>query len=158
GRRPGSREMTTPSPLSTITVIVPVRDDAERLRKCLASIRANRYDGDVEIIVADNGSRDQAAEGGRGASAVGLMLPRCRISEARNAAAAEARGEALAFIDADHVVDERWMAAAASTLANPEAAAAGAPCYAPGVSWVQRAYDRFRLHRRGIHEVDWLGS
>src|SRR5262249_52970008 len=22
----------------------------------------------------------------------------------------------------------------------------------------QRAYDRFRLHRRGIHEVDWLGS
>jgi glycosyltransferase involved in cell wall biosynthesis len=41
----------------TISFIVPVRNDAERLRIALQSIRRNTS-GLLEIIVADNGSTD----------------------------------------------------------------------------------------------------
>ena len=43
--------------MAQISFVIPVRNDAERLRVCLASIAANRrVPGQVEIVVADNGS------------------------------------------------------------------------------------------------------
>jgi len=146
-------------PALTFSFVIPVRDDAARLRRCLASIRANRYAGPVEIVVVDNGSRDASADVARAAGAIVVVLPGLTVAELRNAGARHATGEILAFVDADHEIDAEWIAAVAEMLTNPDVTAAGAPCVPPrDGNWVQRAYDCLRSHRSGPHEVEWLGS
>jgi len=145
--------------LPTVAFVIPVRNDAARLGRCLASIRANVYEGRIEIVVLDNGSTDGSADVARAAGADVLEMPGAAVAELRNAGAARTTGEILAFVDADHVIDRTWIAAAVACLADATVGAAGAP-YAPppGATWVQRAYDRLRSHRPEHREVNWLGS
>jgi len=147
------------SPNLRLSFIVPVRNDAARLRRCLQSIRNAALDGPgVEIVVADNGSTDGSADVGLSFGARVLSLPGEKVSALRNKGAAAARGDILGFVDADNEIGTGWIAAALEDLANG-AAAAGAPYSPPtdGTS-VQRAYDLLREHPRTIQETDWLGS
>jgi glycosyltransferase involved in cell wall biosynthesis len=143
-----------------VSFIVPVRNDAERLARCLASIRANRYPADaIELLVADNGSTDESAAVARAAGARVLTLPRLRVGELRNRAAAMAQSEILAFVDADNEIVPEWISAAVSSLGEERVVAVGAP-YSPPTpgTWVQRLYDRLRRHPQGREPVEWLGS
>jgi glycosyltransferase involved in cell wall biosynthesis len=145
--------------MTSISFVVPVRNDAENLRRCLASIHSNHYSGRVEIIVVDNGSTDHTTEIARRAGATVLELPEGRVAALRNAGAAQATGDLLAFVDADHIIDAAWILVAVELLASAAIAAAGAPYLPPpGDNWVQRAYDRMRPHRCGTHDVEWLAS
>ncbi|MYR59535.1 glycosyltransferase, partial [Streptomyces sp. SID625] len=74
------------------------------------------YQGPWEVVVVDNGSVDGTPEVARAARAV---LPALRIvdardrageSYARNRGIAEARGDLVAFCDADDVAAEGWLA------------------------------------------------
>ncbi|HWW89111.1 MAG TPA: glycosyltransferase [Vicinamibacterales bacterium] len=141
-----------------MTFVVPVRNDAARLRRCLTSINDNQSGGRVEIVVADNCSTDESAAVARFAGATVLVMPG-RVSELRNAAAAVATTDILAFVDADHVIDPSWTKVAVEVLREDSVGATGAPYETPpDVNWVQRAYNRFRSHRGGVHDVEWLGS
>ena len=146
------------SPL--VSVIVPVRNDARRLQQCLASIAATAYPAArLEVLVADNGSTDTSAEVAEALGAQVLVFPDIRVSEVRNQAARAARGEILAFVDADHVLEPDWLPHAVESLLKPDAAAVGAAYYAPSDgTWVQRMYDSFRVRAAGVQQVDWLGS
>jgi GT2 family glycosyltransferase len=148
------------SGLPTFSFIVPVRDDAERLGRCLQSIGACHYPPElVEVIVADNGSEDESPAVAAAAGARVLSLPGLRVAHMRNEAARVARGEVLAFVDADHTLDPGWLSAAAGTLGSDGTAAAGAPYSSPpGGTWVQRVYAGFRSHIPGRVETDWLAS
>ena len=142
-----------------VSFVIPVREDPLRLAQCLDSIRANADARPLEIIVADNGSRDATPDVARSAGATVLSLPALSVAQLRNAGARAARSPILAFVDADHVVAPGWLASALETLAATSAAAVGAPYLPPAeASWVQRAYNRFRQHVPGVHEVEWLGS
>ncbi len=143
-----------------VSFIVPVRNDAERLARCLASIRANRYPSEaIELLVADNGSTDESANVARAAGARVLSLPQLRVGELRNRAAAVAESEILAFIDADNEIVPEWIGAAVSSLAEDRVVAVGAPYWPPTpATWVQRLYDRLRRHPQGLEPVEWLGS
>ena len=146
--------------LPQVTFVIPVRDDAARLRRCLQSIRGNDYPADrVEIVVADNGSDDGSADVARAAGAIVLDLPALSVAQLRNAAAAAATGDVLALVDADHEIEKDWIASAVETLRQPAAGAVGAPYLTPsGASWVQRAYGRLRVRAGGTREVEWLGT
>jgi glycosyltransferase involved in cell wall biosynthesis len=98
-----------------VSVVVPVRDEARFLGKQLGSLAAQDYDGDWEVVVADNGSVDGSREV---ALAVGPDLPSLRVVDAsarrgaghaRNVGAAAARGELLAFCDADDAARPGWL-------------------------------------------------
>lgn len=142
-----------------VSFVIPVRDDAERLQRCLMSITAHTGGTPIEIIVADNGSTDGSAAIARDAGATVLDLPKRPVSEVRNLAAKTARGELLAFVDADHVLAPGWIAAAVRRLGDKDISAAGAEYDAPsGGTWVQRMYDTFRQHQTGVHPTDWLPS
>jgi glycosyltransferase involved in cell wall biosynthesis len=146
------------SPL--VSFVIPVRNDQLRLQFCLDSIRENDYPPDlVEVIVVDNGSTDDSAHVARNAGATVLSVPHGSVAELRNLGAARARGEVLAFVDADHTIVTGWIRSAVSILSNDDVAAVGAPCHAPEPgTWVQRRYNLFRSHPPSCVHVNWLGS
>jgi len=152
--------MTTESPLKpVISFIVPVRNDADRLRRCLETIAVNSSQIRSEVIVVDNGSTDGSGDVARAAGARVLRVSDGRVADLRNQAARLATGEYLAFVDADHELARGWSEAALLLLQNDSVFAVGAPYHPPlEATWVQRAYDRLRHHQVGSREVEWLGS
>jgi hypothetical protein len=143
-----------------VSFIVPVRDDAVRLRKCLQSLDANRAAGvNVEMIVVDNGSNDDSRAVALAAGAQVLECPGLRVSELRNRGAAAARSPILAFVDADHEIVPDWARCAAETLGSSSIGAVGAAYSAPtNGTWVQKTYDLLRRHHQEIRDVEWLAS
>ncbi len=143
-----------------VSFVIPVRNDADRLRHCLTTIAANRYPrAAVEVIVADNGSSDRSAQVAREAGAAVQYVPGCRVSEARNRAAAAASGAVIAFVDADHEISPDWIEAAADALTEQRVGAVGALCRPPSNgTWVQRMYGVLRGRTVGRSDVAWLGA
>ena len=148
------------SGVPAISCVIPVLDDAARLRRCLASIARSEYPADcLEVVVVDNGSRDGSDRVALEAGARLLVCPGLRVAALRNRGAAAAGGEVLAFIDADHEIDPGWMACAIEDLSRPGVGAVGAPYLVPAVAtWVQRAFDGMRHLRSGCFEAEWLAS
>jgi len=99
-------------------VIVPARDAAATLPRTLAALKAQRLDGDFEVIVIDDGSRDQtAAIAAQAGDPVALVRqPPLGPAAARNAGVARASGRALAFCDADVFPTAGWLAAGVAAL------------------------------------------
>lgn len=94
-----------------ISVIIPHLDQVTALKRCLESL--SRQVGGTcpaEVIVVDNGSRSLPIDICARFDAKLLMQPVAGPGPARNLGAAHARGEILAFIDADCVADPGWLA------------------------------------------------
>lgn len=103
---------------STISVVVPVYNDRTGMERCLVALEQQKsVDGDVEIIVVDNGSTD----------ALGPVVdahPSARLVHedrpgsyaARNRGLIEARGDVIAFTDADCEPAPSWLAEGLSLL------------------------------------------
>ena len=143
-----------------LSFIIPVRDDAARLARCLRSIAANDQPAaQVRTVVADNGSSDGSVDVARSAGATILALPGLRVSALRNRAAAAAAGDILAFVDADHEIVPTWIAATADIFNDPHVAAAGA-LYTPPPdgTWTQRMFGVLRGRTVGRSDAAWLGS
>jgi GT2 family glycosyltransferase len=94
-----------------VSVVIPHYNDLEALSVCVANLRRQAWPADrMEIIVADNNSRC-------GLAAVTGVAPGCRVipapvqgaGPARNAGAAVARGDILAFIDSDCNPRPGWI-------------------------------------------------
>ena len=144
-----------------ISFIIPVRNDAAGLRRCLTSIADNGYPQErIEAIVIDNGSTDDSAAAARAAGAHVIAAPAVCVAEMRNIGAAAARSPILAFVDADHELAGGWIAAAVENLdASSPVGATGSLCRAPeDGTWVQRAYERLRGRHGTRTEVEWLGA
>lgn len=144
--------------LPFVSFLIPVRDDEARLRRCLASIRRNGYPEDrYEIVVVDNGSTDRSVEVAKVMGARVILAPGLRVTALRNRAAAAARGEVLAFVDADHEIPEGWAEHMIRTLQLPGVGATGSTYRAPpDGTWVQRMYDAFRPRLAGCCDAEWL--
>lgn len=90
---------------NSICVIVPVRDGARTLHDCLEALFASRGPATLDVIVVDDGSRDESLAIARRFGCRTLPLPESRgPAAARNAGAERARGERLVFVDADVLV------------------------------------------------------
>lgn len=143
-----------------IAVIIPVKNDACRLRVLLVSL--SRQNVAHQIVVVDNGSSDASVAVAKefGASVfdgVGL-----KVGALRNLGVSQTTKEVLAFCDSDHEVPEDWLDQGLRVLAkSPEIVACGSYCLPPpDGTWVQRvwAIHRLRSHQRGRIDVDWLGA
>ena len=143
-----------------VSFVIPVKDDADRLRHCLTTIAANAYPREaVEVIVADNGSTDASAQVAIEAGATVQHVPGCRVSEVRNRAAATASGAIIAFVDSDHEISRTWIDAAVDSLTEQRVGAVGALCRPPSNgTWVQRMYGVLRGRTVGRSDVEWLGA
>ena len=85
-----------------ITAAIPVRDGEAYLAEAIESVLAQSRPCE-QLIVVDNGSTDRSAEiaPGYGPAVELVEEPRAGIGAARNAALRAARGESVAFLDAD---------------------------------------------------------
>lgn len=91
-----------------ISVVVPVLNEEKYLTSCLAALAVQSYK-DYEVIVVDGGSSDRTVEIAEEFAVRILSDPRRPVGAARNAGAEVARGEILAFIDADTVASSSWL-------------------------------------------------
>lgn len=86
--------------MSTVSVIVAAYDEEPLIGRLLRSLERQTLPP-LEVVVADDGSRDRTAEVAESAGVRVLRLAHRGPARARNEAAAVARGEVLAFLDAD---------------------------------------------------------
>lgn len=93
-----------------ISVVIPARNDAELLARCLESLAAQTRQPD-EIVVVDNGSTDDTGAVARAAGARVVVEPIPGIPRASSAGFDAARGDLLARIDADSMCPPTWLAA-----------------------------------------------
>lgn len=100
-----------------ISVIVPARNEEEFLGKCLESIRSQKFD-EYELIVADGHSTDSTVKIAKQYADRVIFDKGTGVGAARNLAAKRARGEILAFTDADGMVCKRWLERISLNLNN----------------------------------------
>ena len=143
-----------------VSVVIPVRDGAADLPRCLSSIAANSRDAArLEIVVVDNGSTDGSGEIARRMGATVIERPGVRVGACRNAGAAAARGDILAFIDADNEIGPGWLRACIAAFEESGIGTVGHAYRAPaGATWVQRMYDALRDKGSDRRDVEWLGA
>lgn len=99
-----------------LSVIIPAYNEEQMLPRLLHALRAQLHKGD-EIIVVDNNSTDKTYAVARRLAKV----YRCKeqgISPARNYGAKRARGEVLAFLDADVLPGPQWRNVIEEDLAD----------------------------------------
>lgn len=103
--------------LPLVSVVVPVLHDPPGIQECLRALSRQTYPRErFEIIVADNGSTDGTRavvdrfRGVMGSRLTVVVEDRVRTSyAARNCGVRAARGEILAFTDADCVPTPGWL-------------------------------------------------
>jgi cellulose synthase/poly-beta-1,6-N-acetylglucosamine synthase-like glycosyltransferase len=103
-----------------VSVVIPHYNDLDALSICITSLQRQTWPAEkMEIIVADNNSAC-------GIDVVIAAVPGCRVVQApiqgagpaRNAGAAVARGEILAFIDSDCDPQPDWVENGVRALAK----------------------------------------
>jgi rhamnosyltransferase len=95
-----------------ISIVIPVRNEAQNLGRCLDGIRSQAIAEEVEIVVVDSGSTDGSVEIARSWGARVHEIPPHEFNHggSRNLGASLSRGELLAFITGDaYPVDDRWL-------------------------------------------------
>lgn len=102
--------------VSTISIIIPVLNEAETLHKHLPALQALRRDGH-QLIVVDGGSTDGSAE--VAGSLVDICLC-CEPGRARqmNAGAARAQGDILLFLHIDTLLPAQAATLVTAALAD----------------------------------------
>jgi len=139
----------------TITIAICTRNRAALLEKTMNSVLA-QADGNVEILIVDNGSADDTVKIAVEFAAADARVkffrePQAGLSRARNLALRQATGEWVIFLDDDTEVELGWLAAYENFFSNLPAAriaVAGSavnPHYEiPPPAWMH-SKDRFEL-------------
>ena len=115
--------VTAESQVPALSAIVPARNAASTLARCLDAIVAQRTD-DTEIIVVDDGSTDETSAIASRYDVRLLKLPRnMGPSAARNRGAEMARAPVLFFLDADVALAPGALARAKALMSSGEVGA-----------------------------------
>ena len=128
-----------PDPAPTVSLIIPTRDQPDRLAKLMAGLlRSTRYPS-LEILILDNGSRSEAArthlqslESEQHVSLLACDEP-FHFARLNNLGVASTRGEVLAFLNDDlEVLSEGWLEEMVAHAMRPDVGAVGAKLVYPG--------------------------
>jgi glucosyl-dolichyl phosphate glucuronosyltransferase len=116
------------------SVIIPTRDRADVLARCLQSLERQTADvGTFEVIVVDNDSRDHTRQ-----TALGfesrlqlrcLHAPEPGLHVGRHAGWQAARADVLVFCDDDIEAEPSWVHGIAEAFSDPQVGLVGGNCY-----------------------------
>ena len=114
-----------------VSVIVCVYNGERTINDCLASLEQLNYPN-YEVIVVNDGSTDGTLQVAESYDYIRLINQENQgLSAARNVGIDAARGEIIAFTDADCVADEDWLTHLVARLQASEFAAVGGPNLSP---------------------------
>ena len=92
-----------------ISVIVPVYNNADHLKDCIQSLKAQSYDN-LELIFVNDGSTDNSAEILQKEESIRLInKENGGAASARNRGIDEASGEYITFVDADDYISSDYV-------------------------------------------------
>jgi glycosyltransferase involved in cell wall biosynthesis len=156
-----------PQDFPLVTIVIPVKNEERVLRQCLESIAALDYPMDrLEVVIADSLSTDRSRAIAEEYGAVIVSNPKQTVVSGRNCGLAAARGEFIAFTDADCVVSRHWLRAGVDAFAPGVAGVGGVTLFPKEATAFQKAVNVLFLlagfagstaHRqsaRSTHAVD----
>lgn len=125
------------APVLRVSVVIPVKDDAEYLRACLAALAAQTV-RPLEVVVVDNGSVDDSAAVAVAGGASVVREPTPGIAAAASTGYDAALGEVIARLDADSEPPSDWIERIVADLADPAVDAVTGPGVFPELGGVPR--------------------
>ena len=143
-----------------LTIMAVALNEARHVARLQDSVNRLRRPAGIEIetILIDGGSNDETVTAARTAGFTKVVeLPGANIPVCRNAGASEARGDWLAFVDADCELAEDWLEQAVPLLADADRIILAWPARPPEpMTWVQAAWLFHWLNKNGKMEM-WNG-
>ena len=145
-----------------ISVVIPVLNGADTIGQQLQALAEQDTDVAWEVVIADNGSTDASVAV---AESFDGVLPGLRVVDAsrrrgpaaaRNIGVEAARGEVLAFCDADDIVAPGWLAAMASASTEQDFVAGGLNFDFASLGAKLRAHDRSPAWAPCVGHFGWL--
>ena len=145
---------------SMISIIIPTLNEEAHILGCLNSLLSMDYPAkDFEIILVDNGSSDHTRVLAQGLATTIIRNDKLNVAGLRNIGVNNARGDILAFLDADCTVSTHWLQAASRYFNDKKIAAWGSPPDIPDkATWVQKTWFLVRKNERSRQRVNWLES
>ncbi|MFH1391815.1 MAG: glycosyltransferase family 2 protein, partial [Candidatus Diapherotrites archaeon] len=146
-----------------ISVIIPAYNSEKTIGNCIEAIRNQDFSEPFEIIVVDDGSKDETSDAAEELGAVVLKQKNSGPAKARNLGAKNAKGDILVFTDADCVPEQNWLKEMTAPFKHKE------------IIGVQGAYntkqksitarfnqieieERYDRMKRKSETLDWIGS
>ncbi|GAA1846654.1 glycosyltransferase family 2 protein [Agromyces salentinus] len=122
-----------------MSVVIPAKDDAALLARCLGALAEQRVRA-WEVIVVDNASRDETADVAAGYGARVVFEPSPGIPAAAATGLDHATGDVIARLDADCVPPPDWIERITGAFVeDPDLAAlTGTARFAGGPPWLRR--------------------
>ena len=110
-----------------VSVIIPVHDEEQRIQSCIEPLLSQTYPRQrYEILIVDNGSTDATRDVVQRYRVTLLIEDRIQSSyAARNKGLSHARGEIIAFTDADCTAVPEWIEEGVRALQSQSADLAG---------------------------------
>jgi len=133
--------------MPNVSIVIPAYNEEKYIGRLLASLNKLPTENILEIIVVDNGSTDKTREvvAGFFATQKNLRLinePRKGVAWARSRATQEARGEIIAFLDADTYVSSRWLSKLLKVFSSGKIVCLSGPTYFDDIPKRQRTVVR----------------
>ena len=124
-----------------ISFITPSFNNEKSIGKCIKSISKQRCQ--KEIIVVDGGSTDKTIAIAKRYNVKLLIEKKRGSAAARNSGSWVARGNYVAFVDADAILTENWIERALKTIKEADRNVAGVagPVFAVRKNAIGRALD-----------------
>ncbi len=138
-----------------VTVIIPVRDDPAGIRQVLVCLKKQTLPGNrFEVIIGDDGSRPDLAPdtATRNLDVKRVTGPPLTSYAARNLAARQARGQVLAFCDADCLPEPTWLEGGLAMLEGADLVAGEVQFRAPDrpTMWSLLTIDLFLDQKQNV--------
>ena len=146
-----------------VSFVIPVLNGERDIARCLCAIQSLHCPPKTyEVIVLDNGSTDRTTHVVQELGFNCVIIPKVHVSSLRNQGVAMARGDFVAFVDADVEITPDWLRNSLVVFNDRQVVASGCfPLVPKEATWVQKAWDVHQRGRQPIHTprpVSWLPS
>ncbi len=144
-----------------VSIIIPTLNGGALFERSLAAMRQQKFDGDVQIVVVDSGSRDGTVEAARrcGAEVTSIPVSEFHHARTRNFSLRLVRHSLALFTVQDAVpIDSNWLSTCVSCLEDASIAAAfgGQVPHADADLYARYSVERhneFLGERRKVHSL-----
>ena len=143
-----------------VSIIIPTKNAESVIGECLTAIQNLNTPADkYEVIIVDNNSADRTVEIEKQFDAVILRTnsEKVNVSGSRNIGAKQAKGDILAFLDADCIVSKEWLNNALINFKCEDTCLAGYKYKIPENSTLAaKSWDFIFANREMKGTVDWV--